>query len=88
MKCVIFTAPTVGESSDESDNDTSWRHTASSDIIGSESGVGTPASATYIPGTCGPFSALVPTMWPQDILARIQQVFFVDLYYEQRWVGS
>eukprot|EP00795_Rhopilema_esculentum_P008909 gene8909-16534_t len=73
MKCVIFTAPTVGESSDESDNDTSWRHTASSDIIGSESGVGTPASATYIPGTCGPFSALVPTMWPQDILARIQQ---------------
>ena len=76
LKDVTFSspAPTIGESSDESDNETSWKQSSRSEIVGSEAGVGTPISTSYIPAPGGPFSALIPTMWPQDILARIQQV--------------
>eukprot|EP00794_Sanderia_malayensis_P008942 gene8942-9896_t len=67
-------APTIGQSSDEeSDNDTEWERSNYHDVVGSEAGVGTPVSMSFIPVSGGPFSALIPTMWPQDILGRIQQ---------------
>ena len=83
----FFAAPTVAESSDESDNETSWKQSSNSEIIGSEAGVGVQVSASYIPVPGGPFSALVPTMWPQDILALIQQVCFQGdhSYFHTSW---
>lgn len=32
------------------------------------------ALGTYTPAPGGPFSALTPSMWPQDILAKYHQV--------------
>lgn len=33
-----------------------------------------PVSGSFVPPAGAPFSALTPSIWPQDILARIQQV--------------
>ncbi|KAK3704059.1 hypothetical protein QZH41_019014, partial [Actinostola sp. cb2023] len=30
-------------------------------------------TGSFVPAIGGPFSALTPSMWPQDILSRIQQ---------------
>ena len=51
-----------------------WKQSSKHEIIGSEVGSGLQVHASFIPVHGGPFSALVPSMWPQDILACIQQV--------------
>jgi len=66
-------APTIADSSDDSENDTMWKQSSKHEIIGSEVGSGLQVHASFIPVHGGPFSALVPSMWPQDILACIQQ---------------
>lgn len=49
-------------------------------------GISDPLSAlgTYTPAPGGPFSALTPSMWPQDILAKYHQVriylFILSVY--------
>ena len=40
----------------------------------SSSSGGTPITGSFVPAIGGPFSALTPSMWPQDLLSRIQQV--------------
>ena len=37
-------------------------------------GTDSPVSGSFVPPAGAPFSALTPSIWPQDILARIQQV--------------
>uniref|UniRef100_A0A7N6A5N1 RUN and TBC1 domain-containing protein 3 n=1 Tax=Anabas testudineus TaxID=64144 RepID=A0A7N6A5N1_ANATE len=43
-------------------------------------------SGTYTPAPGGPFSALTPSMWPQDILAK-QTLFFYD-GEPRSWLGT
>lgn len=76
----------AGDSSDESSDDeenngTQWATKPSSIVVGSEEGLYNnlpPASPTspsqHIPVLGGPFSALISSMWPQDILGQVQQV--------------
>lgn len=40
-------------------------------------GTDSPISGSFVPPAGAPFSALTPSIWPQDILARIQQVHMV-----------
>lgn len=82
-------ADTVGLDSDEEDNenDSSLGFAASNakekrsgiSLINREEGLSISATTfiagsrhTAIPG--GPFSAVTPSVWPQDILAKIQQL--------------
>ena len=41
-------------------------------------GTDSPISGSFVPPAGAPFSALTPSIWPQDILARIQQVYIPD----------
>lgn len=55
-------------------------------------GTSDPLSAlgTYTPAPGGPFSALTPSMWPQDILAKYRQVriyLFIFSVYEFSLLG-
>ena len=71
-----------GTSDDE--DGTQWGHSPTSIVVGSEenistythpsptSGCSTQTSNQHIPVLGGPFSALIPSMWPQDILGQIQ----------------
>ena len=43
-------------------------------------GSDSPVSGSFVPPAGAPFSALTPSIWPQDILARIQQVYTVLNY--------
>ncbi|KAJ7378286.1 Small G protein signaling modulator 3 [Desmophyllum pertusum] len=64
-------APTLSEDEDEEaghDNTLAWDDSS----IHVASG-GTPVTGSFVPAIGGPFSALTPSMWPQDILSRIQQ---------------
>ena len=65
-------APTLSEDEDDDaghDNTLAWDDSS----IHVASG-GTPVTGSFVPAIGGPFSALTPSMWPQDILSRIQQV--------------
>lgn len=72
----------AGDSSDEgsdSEDGTNWGHPPTSIVVGSEEGMSsnTPPSCNsqqHTPVLGGPFSALIPSMWPQDILGQTQQV--------------
>ena len=71
----------AGDSSDDDSDDegTHWEHPPASVVVGSERGVAstnpsTPTSAQHVPVLGEPFSALMPSMWPQDILGKISQV--------------
>ena len=52
-------------------------------------GTDSPVSGSFVPPAGAPFSALTPSIWPQDILARIQQVistmnkFFITHAYAE-----
>ncbi|XP_078347309.1 small G protein signaling modulator 3 homolog isoform X3 [Oculina patagonica] len=66
-----LSAPTLSEDEDEDgghDNTLAWDDSS----IHVTSG-GTPVTGSFVPAIGGPFSALTPSMWPQDILSRIQQ---------------
>ena len=43
-------------------------------------GTDSPISGSFVPPAGAPFSALTPSIWPQDILARIQQVIAFILF--------
>jgi hypothetical protein len=63
-------APTLSEDEDDGNEDTlAWDDSAIP--VG---GGSTPVTGSFVPAIGGPFSALTPSMWPQDILSRIQQV--------------
>lgn len=69
------------ESDDEGENGTQWNTHPSTIVVGSEEGIynnvppSTPTSPSqHIPVLGGPFSALIASMWPQDILGQCQQV--------------
>ena len=79
----LLPAPKVVDSSDDSDNETAWKQECTHEIIGSEAGAGLHINASYIPVPGGPFSALVATMWPQDILGCIQQVDCFFIFHEK-----
>lgn len=69
---ISFSAPTLSEDEDEEggiDNTLAWDDSSIHVASGS-----TPVSGSFVPAIGGPFSALTPSMWPQDILSRIQQV--------------
>ncbi|XP_068674823.1 small G protein signaling modulator 3-like isoform X1 [Montipora foliosa] len=64
-------APTLTEDDDEDggqDNNLAWDDSSIHVASGS-----TPVNGSFVPAIGGPFSALTPSMWPQDILSRIQQ---------------
>ncbi|KXJ20495.1 Small G protein signaling modulator 3 [Exaiptasia diaphana] len=62
-------APTLSEDEDDGNEDTlAWDDSAIP--VG---GGSTPVTGSFVPAIGGPFSALTPSMWPQDILSRIQQ---------------
>lgn len=72
------------ESDNEDSNGTQWNTAPFNIIVGSEEGLYNnlpPASPTspsqHIPVLGGPFSALINSMWPQDILGQVQQVSFI-----------
>lgn len=70
---ILFAAPTLSEDEDEDgghDNTLAWDDSSIHVASGS-----TPVSGSFVPAIGGPFSALTPSMWPQDILSRIQQVY-------------
>ncbi|EDO26031.1 predicted protein, partial [Nematostella vectensis] len=65
----ICTAPTLSEDEDdEYEDNLAWDDSAIPVAGGS-----TPVNGSFYPAIGGPFSALTPSMWPQDILSRIQQ---------------
>lgn len=69
-----FSAPTLSEDDEEEggqDNTLAWDDSSIHVASGS-----TPVNGSFVPAIGGPFSALTPSMWPQDILSRIQQVNF------------
>ena len=59
----------AGSEDDDSeiDDDLLWDDMAVNDTD-------SPISGSFVPPAGAPFSALTPSIWPQDILARIQQV--------------
>ncbi|XP_015753713.1 PREDICTED: small G protein signaling modulator 3-like [Acropora digitifera] len=71
-------APTLSEDDEEEgvhDNNTlAWDDSSIHVASGS-----TPVNGSFVPAIGGPFSALTPSLWPQDILSRIQQVNSLDL---------
>ena len=72
------------DESEEESNGTLWGHTHYNIVVGSELGANVPSSpmsnpSQYQPILGGPFSALLQSMWPQDILSQIQQVAFLLL---------
>ena len=72
----LFSAPTLTEDDDEDggqDNNLAWDDSSIHVASGS-----TPVNGSFVPAIGGPFSALTPSMWPQDILSRIQQVPFLN----------
>ncbi|XP_044184394.1 small G protein signaling modulator 3-like isoform X3 [Acropora millepora] len=68
----IKKAPTLSEDDEEEgvhDNNTlAWDDSSIHVASGS-----TPVNGSFVPAIGGPFSALTPSLWPQDILSRIQQ---------------
>ncbi|XP_048575778.1 small G protein signaling modulator 3 homolog isoform X3 [Nematostella vectensis] len=69
-KCVqLYLTPTLSEDEDdEYEDNLAWDDSAIPVAGGS-----TPVNGSFYPAIGGPFSALTPSMWPQDILSRIQQ---------------
>ena len=65
-------APTLSE--DEGDDEGADENLAWDDSAIQVTGGGTPVTGSFVPAIGGPFSALTPSMWPQDILSWIQQV--------------
>lgn len=64
-------APTLSEDEDDDavhDNTLAWDDSSIHVATG-----GTPITGSFVPAIGGPFSALTPSMWPQDLLSRIQQ---------------
>ena len=68
----LHLAPTLSEDEDDDavhDNTLAWDDSSIHVATG-----GTPITGSFVPAIGGPFSALTPSMWPQDLLSRIQQV--------------
>ena len=68
----LYLAPTLSEDEDDDavhDNTLAWDDSSIHVATG-----GTPITGSFVPAIGGPFSALTPSMWPQDLLSRIQQV--------------
>lgn len=64
-------APTLSDDEDDDavhDNTLAWDDSSIHVATG-----GTPVTGSFVPAIGGPFSALTPSMWPQDLLSRIQQ---------------
>ena len=66
-------APTLSDDDDEA-YEGNGENLAWDDSAIQGTGSGTPVTGSFVPAIGGPFSALTPSMWPQDILSRIQQV--------------
>lgn len=78
LNCIVFivfflyVAPTLSDDEDDDavhDNTLAWDDSSIHVATG-----GTPVTGSFVPAIGGPFSALTPSMWPQDLLSRIQQV--------------
>lgn len=63
-KVIILSADTLSE--DEDDGEVLEAVTVRANLFGRGGG--------YAPSPGGPFSALIPSMWPQDLLASLAQV--------------
>ena len=81
----------AGDSSDDEDysdsenEGTNWTQKPAAVVVGSEvtvNNMGSPtvSNASHVPQSGGPFSALIQSMWPQEILGKIQQVC---IYYKR-----
>lgn len=68
---ICFTAHDASDDEeDKEDDDFVWDDMT---VNGTDSSV----SGSFVPPAGAPFSALTPSIWPQDILARIQQVIIL-----------
>ncbi|KAK2557092.1 Small G protein signaling modulator 3 [Acropora cervicornis] len=80
---VQICAPTLSEDDEEEgvhDNNTlAWDDSSIHVASGS-----TPVNGSFVPAIGGPFSALTPSLWPQDILSRIQQTEDADSEFEHK----
>ncbi|XP_023227030.1 uncharacterized protein LOC111627662 [Centruroides sculpturatus] len=56
-----------------SDDDESYPHDVGESISIRANLFGSPSGQGYSPAPGGPFSALTPSMWPQDLLASFAQ---------------
>ncbi|XP_047143311.2 small G protein signaling modulator 3 isoform X1 [Hydra vulgaris] len=87
-KAPMISGDTSDEESDEESNGTSWSNMHNNAVVGSELGANIPSSSVsnsseYHPQLGGPFSALVQSMWPQNILSQIQQEEKMTCQYDE-----